>query len=103
MASTLNLDEYTPNIAAEMTGEQLAKAKQVKMLGIVALILLVCSLIPILGFFTLIAAFIISRVALRISRKNLVPIEYEKPAYWASVISLLLMILAVIGIVLIIM
>lgn len=51
MASTLNLDEYTPNIAAEMTGEQLAKAKQVKMLGIVALILLVCSLIPILGFY----------------------------------------------------
>ncbi len=37
MASTLNLDEYTPSIAAEMTGEQLSKAKQVKMLGIVAL------------------------------------------------------------------
>ncbi len=101
--ATLNLNEYTPGVPTEITGNQLTKAKQVRTLGIVALILLVCSLIPVLGFFTLIAAFIISRVALRISRQNLVPIEYEKPAYWASVISLLLMILAVIGIIFMIM
>ncbi len=99
MASTLNLEEITPGIQTQTTDQQMAKAKQVKTLGIVALVLVVCSFIPIIGIFTMIAAFIVSRIAMRISRQNLVPIEYEKPAYWASIISLLLMILTVIGIV----
>lgn len=103
MSTLLSINEKGQNLPEFSAGEQTEKANQVKKLGIIALVLLVCSLIPIVGFFTLIASFIISRRALKISRENLVPVEYERPAYWASVISLLLMITTVIGIVLMIM
>ena len=97
--SALNLNDYTTqmNASPAAAAEQTAAAKKVKSMGIIALILMICGFIPLLGIFALIAAFIISRSALTVSRKNLVPIEYEKPAYWASVGSTILLILTVVG------
>ena len=103
--ATLNLNDYTHKInGVPVTSEhKIVKGKQVKMLGIVALILLVMGLIPLLGFFTLIASLIISRIALKISRENFVDSEYERPAYWASTISMVLLILSVVGLILMIL
>src|SRR5690349_8539347 len=97
--SSLNLTEYTPNMnGSQLSAEQqIAKSQQVRTMGIIALVLLVTGLIPILGFFGLIASLILSRSALRISREHLVPIEYERPAHWASLISTIFLILGGIG------
>ena len=83
--------------------QQAAQITPVKTLGVNALVLLLTAFIPILGFFGLIASLILSRVAMRISRQNLLPIEAEKPAYWAGIISTLLLILSGIGLVMLIM
>lgn len=102
--ATLNLNEYTHKInGVPVTAEhKLAKGKQVKTLGIIALVLLVLGLIPIIGFLTVIASLVISKIALKISRENFVDAEYERPAYWASIISTILLILSVIGLLLMI-
>jgi hypothetical protein len=73
--SILNLNEYTPNLQnlTRPTGDQLAQAKKVKTIGIVALIL--------------------AKWALSLSRQNLVPIEYERPALWAYRVSMVGMVL----------
>lgn len=97
--SSLNLNDYTPSAqsSAPLEGDQLAKAKQVKTLGIVALILAIVGLcIPLVAD---IAAFFIAKHAMNESRRNLVPIEYEKPAYWAYRVSIVGMIWGVIAIV----
>jgi hypothetical protein len=81
--STLNLNDYTPNIQniALPVGDQLAKAQQVRTLGIIAVILAVIGIV--VPFIANIAAFLLAKRAMNISRQYLVPIEYEKPAYWA--------------------
>ena len=100
--SSLNLSDYTPKVnGVELTPEQqLAKAGQVKTMGIIALILLITGIIPILGIFGLITSLILSRYALRIARDNYVPDGYERPAHWASIISTVILILWVIGLLL---
>ena len=97
--STLNLNEYSHKInGVPVTAEhKIAKGKQVKTLGIIALVLLVLGVIPILGFFAVIASLVISRIALKISRENFVDADYERPAYWASIISTVLLVMTVIG------
>jgi hypothetical protein len=99
--ATLNLNEYTHKIdGVSVTAEQkIAKGRQVKMLGIIALGLLLLGLVPILGFFAVVASLVISRMALKISRENFVDSDYERPAYWASLISAILLILSVIGLI----
>jgi accessory gene regulator protein AgrB len=90
--SSLNLNDYTPSAQSSgpLTGEQLEQAKQVKTLGIVALVLAIVGLcIPFLAD---IAAFFLAKHAMNLSRRNLVPIEYEKPAYWAYRVSIVGMI-----------
>ena len=90
--SSLNLNDYTPSAQSSgpLTGEQLAHAKQVKTLGIVALLLALVGLcVPFLAD---IIAFFLARHALNLSRRNLVPIEYERPAYWAYRVSIVGMI-----------
>jgi hypothetical protein len=99
MSTSLGLTEHTPNTGlGRITPEQqLAKAKQVQTMGIIALILLITGFIPILGFFGLLASLIISKKALRMGRDYLVPEQYEKPASWASTISAVFLILSAIG------
>jgi hypothetical protein len=100
--ATLNLNDYTHKInGVPVSAEhKIAKGKQVKTYGIVALVLLVLGLVPILGFFAVIGSLILSRIALKIARENFVDAEYERPAYWASLISTILLILSVIGLIL---
>ncbi len=81
--SILNLNEYTPNVQnlTHPTGDQLAQCKQVKTIGIIALILVIIGIIvPLIAD---IIAFFVAKWALSLSRRNLVPIEYERPALWA--------------------
>ena len=105
MNSTLNIDNALPskNAPAVTSEQQLAKAKQVQTMGIIALVLLVTGFIPILGFFGLIASLLIARKASWIAREYLVPDSYEKPAKWAWTISSVLLILSVIGLILMIL
>ncbi len=86
--STLNLSDYTANVQnlTQPVGDQLTKGKQVRTLGIVALILAVFGIV--IPFVADIVAFFIAKRALSISREYLVPIEYEKAAYWAYRISI---------------
>ena len=99
--ASLNLNDYVPqaSLSPAQSAEQTASAKKVKSMGYIALLLVVCGFIPVIGIFTLIGALVLSRKAMTISRKNLVPVEYEKPAHWASIISKVLLILWVIGLV----
>ncbi len=101
----LGLTDTAPSASVPVVSpeQQAAQITKVKTLGVIALLLLLTAFIPILGFLGLIASLILSRVALRISRQNLLPIEAEKPAYWAGIISTLLLILSVIGLVMLIM
>ena len=103
--SSLNLTDYTPKVnGVELTPEQqLAKAGQVKTMGIIALVLLITGLIPILGLLGIIAALVLSRYALRFGRDNFVPSEYERPAHWASIISTILLALYAIGLILMVL
>jgi len=101
MSTFLNIGEIQPAgqvLQTTATPEQTEKAKTVKKLGIIALLLTIFgAFIPLLGTLMVIAALILARYALRVSRQNLVPIEFEKPAYWASIISTILLILSAIG------
>jgi hypothetical protein len=105
MSSTLGIAEAAPktNQAAISPQQQAILTSRVKTLGIIALVLLPTAFIPIVGFFTLIAAFFISRRALQIWRDNLLPLGIEKPAHWASTISTVLLILSAIGLVFILL
>lgn len=86
--SALNLNDYTPNVdnIAAPTGDHLAQCKQVKTLGIVAVILAIIGIV--IPFIPDIAAFFLAKHAMNLSRRKLVPIEYERPAYWAYRISI---------------
>lgn len=87
MSSALNLNEYIAQAEAKpLEGEKLQKAQKVKTLGIIAVILAVLGIF--VPFVLDIAAFIIAKIAMKISRENLVPIEYENPAYWAYRVSI---------------
>jgi hypothetical protein len=97
MASILDLD--TPVRA--LTGDELKKAQSVQMLGIFALILAIAGII--IPFIADISAFILAKIAMRKSRDNLVPYEYEKWAWWAyriSIVGILWWIIIVVRIVL---
>lgn len=86
--STLNLSDFHSNLQTptHSAGEQLSKAKQVKTLGIIALILAVIGIF--VPFVPDRIAFILAKQALKTSREYLVPIEHERPAYWAYRIAL---------------
>jgi hypothetical protein len=101
--STLGIAGSVPNAATVSPQPQSAQITRVKTMGVIALLLLLTAFIPILGFFGLIASLVLSRKALRVSRENLLPIEAEKPAYWAGIISTLLLILSVLGLVMLIL
>lgn len=90
--SSLNLNSYAPQLGATgpLPAEQLQKAQSVKNLGIVAVILAILGIF--VPFVLDIAAFFVAKHAMKISRDNLVPIEYEKAAYWAYRISIVGMI-----------
>lgn len=105
MSSTLGLTEAVPNSsrAAVSPQQQAVQASRVKTMGIIALVLLLTGFIPILGFFGLLASLLISRRALQIWRDNLLPLGIEKPAQWASTISMVLLILSAIGLVFILL
>jgi hypothetical protein len=94
--STLNLSDYAPNAQnlEISSGEQLSKAKQVRTLGIIAVILAIAGLF--IPFVADLIAFFIAKRAMKISRDYLVPIEYEKPAYWAYRIAITGMVLWVV-------
>lgn len=77
-----------------LTPVEVQKASTVKTIGVIALILAVLGIF--VPFILDIAAFILAKVAMKISRDNLVPIEYEKPAYWAYRVSLVGIILWVV-------
>ena len=95
MSSVLNLGDYTAKTAnAPLTGDSLQQAKNVKLIGIIALVLSVLGIF--VPFVLDIAAFVLAKIAFNISRKHLVPIEYEKPAYWAYRLSLVGLLLWVI-------
>ena len=82
MSSILDLNAPATIISPEQT----QKAGSVKTLGIIALILAIVGIfVPLVLD---IVAFFIAKHALNISRENLVPIEFEKPAYWAYRISM---------------
>ncbi len=101
--SALNLNDYTPNIQnlTQPTGSKLAQSQKVKTIGIIALILAISGIfIPLIAD---IIAFFMAKWAMNLSRRNLVPIEYEKPAYWAyrvSITGILLWVVILIRIVL---
>ncbi len=101
MNSTLGIEEAVPknNAVAIPPQQQAVLISRVKTMGIIAFILLFTGFIPILGFFGLIASFVISRWALKIWRDNLLPLGIEKMAQWASTISSVFLILLVIGVV----
>jgi hypothetical protein len=106
MNSSLGLAEFAPPGAnsAALTSEQTAAVvNRVKRLGIVAWLLALTAFIPVLGFFGLIASILVARRAMRISRENLLPVEAEKPAYYASMISSVILILGVIGLIFLIL
>ena len=86
--SSLNLNDYTPNAEKieQPTGDKLVHCKKVRSLGIVAVVLAIAGLF--IPFVADIVAFFIAKHAMNISRRKLVPIEYEKPAYWAYRISI---------------
>lgn len=104
MSTGLGLTEETPKFnGIKLTPEQqIAKAKQVKTMGIIALVLIITGFVPILGFLGLIASLLVSRKALRIALDYVVPEEYERPARWAWVISSVFLILSVIGLIMMI-
>ena len=86
--SSLNLNDYTPDLQkiAEPTGDHLAQCKKVQTLGIIAVILAIGGLcVP---FVADIVAFFLAKHALNLSIRKLVPIEYERAAYWAYRISI---------------
>jgi hypothetical protein len=77
------------------------KSGWVKSLGVLSLLLAVVgSFIPLIGFFMLIAALLISRHALKISCEFYVSYEDERYARWASAISKVVLILGALGTVL---
>lgn len=94
--STLNLSDYAPNAQnLELSSdEQLSKAKQVRTLGIIAVLLAIAGIFT--PFVANLAAFLFAKRAMKISRDYLVPIEYEKPAYWAYRVALTGMVLWVV-------
>ena len=87
--SALNLNDYTPNVQnlTSLAGNQLAQSQKVKTIGIIALILAIAGIF--IPFAADIVAFVLAKWAMNISRRNLVPIEYEKPAYWAYRVSIM--------------
>ncbi len=87
MSSALNLNEYIAQADTKpLEGEQLQQAQKVQTLGIAAVILAVLGIF--VPFVLDIAAFVLAKMAMNISRRNLVPIEYEKAAYWAYRVSI---------------
>ncbi|HEY0429585.1 MAG TPA: hypothetical protein VGC76_17525 [Pyrinomonadaceae bacterium] len=100
MNSNLGLEETTGSGNVVLTPEQTnAQAGRVKTLGVVAWLLVLTGFIPVLGFFGLIAAILVARRAMRVSREYLLPIEAEKPAYYASIVALVFLILGTIGLI----
>ncbi len=80
------------------------KAKEIRTKGLIAFILSVTGVfIPLIGFFMLIAAWLLSNSALKTANDYLVSDEDDKLARWANVISKVFLVFSVIGLVLIIL
>lgn len=105
---SLKLNEIVIDQNAQITPvnltEKQQKANQVKTLGIISFILAVVGVfIPVIGLFMLIAAWLMSRSALKTANDYLVSDEDDKLARWANVISKVFLVFSVIGLVMIIL
>lgn len=101
---SLKLNEIEINTTAPISSINPAmkeqREKEVKTLGMIALILSVAGVfIPVIGLFMLIAAWMMSNSALRKSRNFLVSEEDDKLARWANVVSKVFLVFSVIGLV----
>ena len=106
MSMKLNEIEISSNVPVSSidSAAKLQKGKEVKTMGIIALILSLAGVfIPAVGIFMLIAAWLMSRSALKTSSDFLVSDEDDKFARWANVISKVFLVLSVIGLVMIIL
>lgn len=85
---SLNLSNYTPKETPgePLPAEKLRIAQRVHKIGIVAVVFLVLGIF--VPFLMDIVALIVAKKALKISRENLVPYEYERAAYYAYRISI---------------
>lgn len=107
MSMSMNLNEIEINTATPVSSVNSAvkeqKTKDVKTLGVISLILAVAGVfIPAVGLFMLIAAWLMSRSALKTSSDYLISDEDDKFARWANVISKVFLVFSVIGLVMII-
>jgi uncharacterized membrane protein YphA (DoxX/SURF4 family) len=101
--SVLNLDDYSRNVRnlTHPTDNHLIQSQKVRTIETFALVLDLAGLF--IPFVADVAAFFMAKAALNMSRGNLVPIEYEKPAWWAhriSVMGILLWLVMLIGMIL---
>lgn len=108
MSMSMKLNEIEINTATPVSTVNPAmkekKTKDVKTLGLISLILAVAGVfIPAVGLFMLIAAWLMSRSALKTSSDYLVSDEDDKFARWANVISKVFLVFSVIGLVMIIL
>jgi hypothetical protein len=108
MSMSLKLNELEISSATPVSivdqSQKNKKTNSVKRLGVISLILAVAGVfIPGIGVFMLIAAWLISRSALRISSDYLVSDEDDKLARWANVISKVFLVFSVIGLVILIL
>ncbi len=108
MSMSLKLNELEISSATPVSivdqAQKTKKTNSVKRLGVISLILAVAGVfIPGIGVFMLIAAWLISRSALRISSDYLVSDEDDKLARWANVISKVFLVFSVIGLVILIL
>ena len=107
MSMSMKLNEIEINTSTPVSSVNSAmkeqKTKSVKTLGIISLILAVAGVfIPVVGLFMLIAAWLMSRSALKTSSDYLVSDADDKFARWANVISKVFLVFSVIGLVMII-
>lgn len=108
MSMSMKLNEIEINTVTPVSSVNSAmkeqKTKSVKILGIISLILAVAGVfIPGIGLFMLIAAWLMSRSALKTSSDYLISDEDDKFARWANVVSKVFLVLSIIGLVMIIL
>ena len=98
MSSILNLTDLTQKVDGIALDPAVVATigRKVRNRGLIAVVLMFVGLIPIIGVLFLIASLLLALHALKLSRENLVPVEYERCAYWARIGSSLVLILNVI-------
>jgi hypothetical protein len=105
MSLKLNEIEINSNapVSSIDSAAKIQKAKEVKTMGIIAFILSIVGVfVPIIGFFMLIGAWLMSRSALKTSSDYLISDDDDKFARWANVVSKVFLVFSIIGLVLLI-